>query len=315
MQLVVKKASWWEHWDAKQAAVVLPLAAAQIGTLATAGYLYTRLEHLEGLADSLQVPRTTQATPAALNHLPRVHPPLPPPSPPPLTLANTLLPVTLDSAITLSTMQVGQDFSQNTPAVLTLTQRQPPSARASAPHASLIAKPKTVRAEQKTPQKSKVAVKRTDMSMSKKAVPVPVAMEQDKTAQANLADLAVAIPKSTAVTTVTAESNVAPEITPPKRATAPVGVSFWVYAGELRATGWHGPRLHHPIDSGLPEIGRRYRTQAIHGLYDAPHGKREMGGYQRGDVVIVEDVQYEPDNNGAVWVKVTKIHSYGHTNR
>lgn len=329
MQLVAKKASWWTHWDAKQAAVVLPLAAAQVGTLAAAGYLYTRVEQLEGLADALHAPNAAQPVPAASTRLQRVPPPPPPPQLK-LTVANALLPVALDSAITLSTIQAGQDFTQIAPSAPNLAQHQPESVPATAPSTALTAKPKLASVAQKTLQKTKVTVKKTNTSpreMPKTAMPAPpvlasAAMQQpeaDKTAQANLADLAaltlpeIALPESAAVAMT--ENSVVAEAVPQKRTTAPVGVSFWVYAGELRATGWHGPRLHHPIDSGLPEIGQRYRTQPIHGLYDAPHGKREMGGYQRGDVVRVEDVQYEPDNNGAVWVKVTKIHSYGHTDR
>ena len=61
--------------------------------------------------------------------------------------------------------------------------------------------------------------------------------------------------------------------------------------------------------SGLPEVGRAYLTQQIHGYYDAPHGKRYMGGFQQGDKVTI--LQVVREENGDVWAKILKEASVG----
>jgi hypothetical protein len=136
----------------------------------------------------------------------------------------------------------------------------------------------------------------------------------DPTAEANLAALTspALVDAETEVETVQAPAFVPAVETDaaivPHR-TAPVGVSKWVYLGELRDYGWYGQKLRISPDSGLPEEGGTYQTQQIHGLYDEPHGRRVMGGFQLGDTVTVQKVRQE--ENGGVWAEVRKVRSVG----
>lgn len=283
-QLLIKKSSWWE-FNAKQAIIWLPVAAVQASTLAGLGYFYHRLNALEAqptvppqpwLANTLQ----DVAPPTPTVRTSRIPPPLPPvPAPTPVALQ-----VTMASPVTQDVMRVGQDFA--------------PTAKPA------VAKPPKPAVKNKPTEASKERV-------SKKNVPDPVMavmettfVSPDPTAEANLA----ALPASTDEAEVVAEAVVIePEIVPHR--TAPVGVSKWVYLGELRDYGWYGQKLRIPPDSGLPEEGGTYHTQQIHGLYDEPHGRRVMGGFQLGDTVTVQKVHQE--ENGGVWAEVRKVRSVG----
>ncbi|OQX06322.1 MAG: hypothetical protein BWK73_31230 [Thiothrix lacustris] len=297
-QLLIKKSSWWE-FNAKQAIIWLPVAAVQASTLAGLGYFYHRLNELEAppavppqplLANTLQ----DVAPPTPTVRTSRIPPPLPPvPAPIPVALQ-----VRLASSATQDVMRVGQDFA---------TAEKP-----------AVTKPPKPAVKNKTTDASKEHV-------SKKNVPDAVMettfVSLDPTAEANLAalpapadletaanaDMAVVViepvPESAPDATIAVDSEIVPH------RTAPVGVSKWVYLGELRDYGWHGQKLRIPSDSGLPEEGGTYHTQQIHGLYDEPHGRRVMGGFQLGDTVTVQKVRQE--ENGGVWAEVRKVRSVG----
>lgn len=285
-QLLIKKSSWWE-FNAKQAMIWVPVAAVQASTLAGLGYFYHRLNELEVkpvrqplLANTLQDVATPTVPTVRVSRIP---PPLPPvPAPQPIALQ-----VTMASPVIQDVMRVGQDFS--------------------AADKPALAKPKPKERGSKKTLKDVTATTTTTTFVT-----------VDPTAEANLSALApvAAVETDTAVALepapdepvpdVTAES-AEPEIVPHR--TVPVGVSKWVYLGELRDYGWYGQKLRIPPDSGLPEEGGTYQTQQIHGLYDEPHGRRVMGGFQLGDTVAVLKVRQEV--NGGVWAEVRKVRSVG----
>jgi hypothetical protein len=274
-QLLIKKSSWWE-FNAKQAIIWVPVAAVQASTLAGLGYFYHRLQALEVqptrqplLANTLQ---DVAAPTVPTVRVSRIPPPLPPvPAPTPVALQ-----VTMTNPITQDAMRVGQDFS---------------AAEKPAP-----AKPKLKERSNKKILKEATAVTATTF------------VTIDPTAEANLAALVVpAAPIEVEAEVVEVAAQTEPEIVPHR--TAPVGVSKWVYLGELRDYGWHGQKLRIPSASGLPEEGGTYQTQQIHGLYDEPHGRRVMGGFQLGDTVTVQKVRQE--ENGGVWAEVRKVRSVG----
>lgn len=304
MQLVVKRTSWWEGLHTKQtAAVWIPVAVAQVGTLAAAGYLYQRLERLE------EQSATTYHPPLLGSVLRDVKPPIPvrvsrvpppPPPPPPAFPAAVPLQVALNNPATLDVMRVGQDFS-------------------------IAPTPKPV-ANKPKPAKVTAVTKKVSKQPAVVAAPATqitfVDLEAERTAAANRSELPLVQPEeSTAWATLPDEAvTFEPEASVPAAVPAPlpvtldkkplpVGIVVWVYLGELRDHGWHGQRLHVAPDSGLPEVGRSYRTQELHGIYDQPHGNRAMAGFQQGDLVTILEVQYE--TNKGVWAKVRKAEAVG----
>lgn len=173
-------------------------------------------------------------------------------------------------------MRVGQDFSA--PRHVTTTRV------ATSPRRHDVVKPVSYKPVAKKPM-----VKKDALSLTSAPKPVALVMPESVAAQV--------------------EEPVAVSIFQPNAGTVPVGASVWVYLGELRDYGWYGQKLHVAPDSGLPEVGKSYRTQKIHGFYDTPHGNRSMGGFQQGDKVIVQQVIHE--GNGDVWAEVRKVRSVG----
>jgi hypothetical protein len=287
-QLIIKKLSWWEG-NAKQLILWGPIAAVQASTLAGLGYFYHRLNELEMQSAVPQQPllaNTLQdvAPPIPAVRTSRIPPPLPPvPAPSPVVLQ-----VTMASPVTQDVMRVGQDFS--------------------------IAEKPVVAKSKPAAKKNKNTNTAKDDSSKKhvKAVAADTTLVTfDLTAQANRS----ALPSLPAIEVNTmaiepepeVQLDAEPEIVPHR--TAPVGVSKWVYLGELRDYGWYGQKLRISPDSGLPQEGGTYQTQQIHGLYDEPHGRRVMGGFQLGDTVTVQKVRQEA--NGGVWAEVRKVRSVG----
>lgn len=286
-RLVVKKTPWWVSHK-KEVMVWLPLATLQAGTLAGLGYFYHRLTDLEqqeketsaALADSPAPVAGLASSTMSLNIPAKADTMMPKPMAVPLQVEYAAA-----SPGALSLMRVGQDFSALP---------------------TVAAKP-----EPKPVSKSK----RTEASKERstqKPVAAAVAVETaDPTAEANLSALPPSPEFEVSVVDTAASQDATvstdPEIIPHR--TAPVGISKWVYLGELRDYGWHGQKLRLPPDSGLPEEGGTYQTQQIHGLYDEPHGRRVMGGFQLGDTVAVQKVRHEA--SGGVWAEVRKVRSVG----
>lgn len=268
-QLIIKRLSWWEG-NAKQLILWGPIAAAQASTLAGLGYFYHRLNELEVQS---AVPQQS-----LLAHtLQDVAPPTP-------TVRTSRIPLPLPpvpapSPVVLLQVTMASPVTQD---VMRVGQ-----------DFSIEEKPVVA--------KSKPAARKNKNTNTAK----------DLTAQANRSALR-SLP-AVEVNTVAIEPepevqvDVEPEIVPHR--TAPVGVSKWVYLGELRDYGWYGQKLRISPDSGLPQEGGTYQTQQIHGLYDEPHGRRVMGGFQLGDTVTVQKVRQEA--NGGVWAEVRKVRSVG----
>lgn len=335
MQLVVRRTSWWEDLHLKQAAVVwIPVAVAQAGTLAAAGYLYQRLEHLEQQTASAYQPPVLGNVLRDVNVTTPVRAARVPPPPPPAFPAAVPVRVALDNPSTLDVMRVGQDFSRlPSPTVAKLVDKPvdgdvaPPSGKvrisepptidleggrtADANRASVgvrVAKAAKTVAVVPAPSLTEeiVFVAETDVVPAMEAVAVEPAQAPPVTASAPLAvDVA-----DTGVAAAT-NAETAPVVVP-RGNPLPVGFESWVYLGELRPHGWHGQRLHVAPDSGLPEVGSSYRTQELHGLYSRPHGSRAMGGFQQGDLITILEVQHEA--NYGVWAKVRKAEAVGRHN-
>ncbi|MBU0655372.1 MAG: hypothetical protein KJ914_09605 [Gammaproteobacteria bacterium] len=297
-QLVVKRVSWWSTPFAKQAMIWVPVAGFQAATLAGLGYFYGRLADVKSrpelAVDSVSL---VSVAPAAVTRT------IPVPKP------VSLQPV-MDAQLAQGTMQAGEGFS--------MRKGVPPSADVAAPAAPIvIAAQEPVGAPVEATVSSKALSSSAPARKAEKPVgsapPVVLqrALEAQRTAEANRTDVDLSGNAVAETVGVTPLSRVDTDLARPfGGAPTPVGVVTWVYIGELRDYGWHGQKLHVASDSGLPIVGKNYRTQKIHGLYEQPHGQRAMGGFQQGDTVAVLEVIHEANND--VWVKVRKVRSVGH---
>lgn len=331
MQLVVRRTSWWEDLHIKQAAAVwIPVAVAQAGTLAAAGYLYQRLEHLEQqTASAYRPPVLGNVLRDADVSVPPARVTRVPPPPPPAFPAAVPVQVALDNPATLDVMRVGQDFSR-VPSTPVARLAGKPAVRDVAPSSGKvrISEPPADLDGGRTADANRASVGvrvasaaahtvvvEPAVSLAEDIVFVPESAAGAVEAEAVQAPVVSAAPVAGVADTVTdaAPAEVAP-LAVPRGNPLPVGFESWVYLGELRPHGWHGQRLHVAPDSGLPEVGNSYHTQELHGLYSRPHGNRAMGGFQQGDLVTILEVQHEA--NQGVWAKVRKAEAVGrHNNR
>ncbi|MEB4593354.1 hypothetical protein VSS37_20420 [Candidatus Thiothrix sp. Deng01] len=350
-QLVIKRASWWESNSAKQAMVWTPIATLQMGTLVGLGYFHHRLDDLETRTESLvsldaainqsarAVLRQEDRPAAALAVQERA---LPKPAP-------VSLQVMLNHPETLNTMSAGEDFSGSVLAMVGRAGYAPESAApigqvASGRTSVTLAAPPSGQPIKPVASKKTVPAAAVQHASAKREVGQPVAktvrmphlasstreaayaeLEAARTAAANRmglhVDEALLLPAQFPDKSLDAIAPPAPIVTEDASPLAlpsmggkplPVGSVVWIYLGERRDYGWYGQRLHISPDSGLPEVGKSYHTQEVHGIYDRPHGDRAMGGFQQGDLVTILNVLHEA-NNG-VWAKVQKAQSVGRTN-
>lgn len=317
-QLVVKRTPWWSTPFAKHAMFWIPIAGLQAGTLAGLGYFYNRLSDIEqnsvGSSPVASAPSTVK--PVSVADAPAVDVEVQPvlvdrsmPSPAPVPLHAALA-----VSATHDMMRAGERFQPPSQATTQADVAEPVAVAAISP-----VKPEAV-VEKKPQVTEKVVDKKSEEKKTSKPVaaskPAPVVVVDvgtDPTALANQSELPaipVSVPDVVAATVALPDE---PATTAPEKpyggAPTPVGVVAWVYIGELRDYGWYGQKLHIPPKSGLPELGRSYRTQTIHGLYETLHGKRVMGGFQLGDTVLLHEVQVEA--GGKVWARVEKLRSAG----
>ena len=316
-RLLVKKTPWWVAHKG-QMLFWLPMATLQAGTLTGLAYAWDRLGDLERQATKQRaddvvgvglVNRYAIPTDGVMTTFPV-----------PVTLATSVRSgtntPTTSVPLTLATIQTDQVRSLPSVALRSVTAQ---------PKAAVVAS-RTMHSTKSFNRKgSKV---RGDVpalpSESRRKLPKPAARAERAAAQA--ATTAVT-PKQQQVlweTAKTAQANrdysrialssdapitVQPATSKGKASAVPVGGRVWVYLGQLRDYGWYGQKLHISPSSGLPEVGRAYLTQQIHGYYDAPHGKRYMGGFQQGDKVTI--LQVVREENGDVWAKILKEASVG----
>lgn len=347
-QLVIKRASWWESNSVKQAMVWTPIATLQMGTLVGLGYFHHRLDDLETRTESLvsldaAINQSARAVlrqedrPAALMVQERA---LPKPAP-------VSLQVMLNHPETLNTMSAGEDFSGSVLALVgragyALESAAPVEQVTSGRTAVTLAAPPSGQPIKSASSKKTVPAATVQHASAKKAAGQPVVktariphlasstreaayatVEAARTAAANRmglheeeallhsaqfrADKSLdAIAPSVPIVTEDASPLALPSM---GGKPLPIGSVVWIYLGERRDYGWYGQRLHISPDSGLPEVGKSYHTQEVHGIYDRPHGDRAMGGFQQGDLVTILEVLHET-NNG-VWAKVRKAQSVG----
>ena len=321
-RLLVKKTPWWVAYKG-QALFWLPMATLQAGTLTGLTYAWDRLSELEQQASHLQRGDTTasgmvnrETAPQGLLAVDQVST-VPASSSPvlvasiPTNTAKMLLKDPHPVAIT-----VAKDTALQTQIIPSRTlQRVKQTVKPD--KAAVKARPKNlvtvVTAKNITPL-PKVSP-RTERAVAKAATTALTPQQQlvlweaAKTAHANRDHE----PERLRITPLIQSQEIAiPRSAMPKNSkasTVPVGSSVWVYLGQLRDYGWYGQKLHISPSSGLPEVGRAYLTQQIHGYYDAPNGKRSMGGFQQGDKVVIQRVVRE--ENGDVWAKVFKELSVG----
>lgn len=339
-QLVIKKTPWWEK-GAKGIAFWAPLAAMQVTVVAGGGYFYhhlTELEHEPVVSDN-----SVTGGPVRIVAVDQQMP-----MPEPVALN---IPVGDSGAgDVLRFMQAGADFSSllqvaavtpgldgvmihadvDSGVLRTVIEEQMPQ---QAPVTEQADEPEPITepiadAVFETPEPAKASGKQAAPAKNNRAAQIEPELENELTAAANRhglsairpvesapdVDIAESAPAVQARFAPAAESDVAelPAYDVAEGKPLPVGTVVWVYLGELREHGWHGPRLHVAPHSGLPEVGKSYRTQELHGLYDQPHGRRIMGGFQQGDVVTILRVRYESSN--AVWAKVSKAQAVGRLN-
>ena len=312
-RLLVKKTPWWVVHK-KQMLFWLPMATLQAGTLTGLAYAWDRLGDLErqaaqqrpddvvgvGLVNRYTVPMggvmTTFPAPMTLVTSVRSGENTPAPSVP-LTFATMQMDQTSGSPHAVSraiTAQPKVALSLRTMPTTKSFNRKGRKAKGGIP-SSLSES----RAKSPTP-----AVRAAAQAATTAVTPrqQQVLWEAAKTAQANRDYFRIDSPSDAPIT-------VQPSTSKSKASTVPVGGRVWVYLGQLRDYGWYGQKLHVSPRSGLPEVGRSYLTQQIHGYYDAPHGKRYMGGLQQGDKVII--LQVVREENGDVWGKILKEASVG----
>ncbi len=305
-QLVIKREPWWSTPFGKQVMIWVPVAGLQAATLAGLGYFYDRLSEMElysgtGLTGIGSVRDIPVATEVEAN------------KPQQLVVASVSAPVSgvvsLQPALAMdtakNTMRVGETFSAAADRV------EPAEAASVMPSGvPVVSKKERASSPHSTVKKTAVAKKKIAPPKTTNPVEWSFDVEARRTATANLAGIRTTGAETAAVNAVPVTP--LPTANPSRPfdgGLTPVGIVTWIYIGELRDYGWHGQMLHVAAHSGLPEVGRNYRTQKIHGLYEQPHGKRVMAGFQQGDTVTVLDVMQEVDNK--VWAKVRKVRSYG----
>lgn len=305
-QLVIKREPWWSTPFGKQIMIWVPVAGLQAATLAGLGYFYDRLSEMElyggsglaGLGSVRDVPVTTEVETSKPRQLAVVSV-----SAPASGFVSRQSTLAMDTA--KNTMQVGETFSAS--ADRSESVEAAPVLSIDAP---VVSTKERVSVPPPTIKKTTVEKKKIVPPKTVNPVELSFDLEARRTAAANLSGIRVpdgenAVVGGVPVTPLpTANPN-----RPFDGGLTPTGIVTWIYIGELRDYGWHGQMLHVPPNSGLPEIGRNYRTQKIHGLYEQPYGKRVMAGFQQGDTVTVLDIMQEA--NHKVWAKVRKVHSYG----
>ncbi|MDD5392331.1 MAG: hypothetical protein PHE17_04865 [Thiothrix sp.] len=286
-RLVVKRTPWWVAHK-KLVMVWLPLATLQAATLTGFGYFYHRLDNLEQQADvSNSRSMVVADTPVMLAATDiSVATPVPPvPSSPPVSEAD----VSVAKEVLLQAATLLRDKTQEDKVVeedkIVL--------------ASVKPEPAPVAVKPADPPKAKAEAKEQPKAEKKKPEPEPVVKEKKQPANSDADKTAIAnreaLHRSAAAT---ASPLVMPEVKP---ASAEGGV--WVYLGELRGYGWYDQKLHISPSSGLPEVGRTYKTQHIQGFYDAPYGKQRDGEFHLGESVYIQEVRRGAKND--VWAKVS----------
>lgn len=269
-RLVVKRTPWWVAHK-KLVMVWLPLATLQAATLTGFGYFYHRLDNLEQQADvSHSRAMVVADTPVMLAATDiSVAPPV---SEADVSVAKEVL----LQAATLLRDKTQEDKVVAEGKIVLASVKPEPTPVAVKP----ADPPVKAKAEKKKPESEPVAKGKKQHANS----------DADKTALANRE----ALHRSAAATAsplVVQEAGLAS------------GGGVWVYLGELRGYGWYDQKLHISPSSGLPEVGRTYRTQHIQGFYDAPYGKQQDGEFHLGESVYIQEVRHGAQND--VWAKVS----------